>query len=56
MSLVAGVLMVYIFHGTGIPDDKIHLMKNIAMTDGLLLLMLHGAGKSCVDYAIENNH
>ena len=56
MSLVTGVLMVYIFHGTGTLDDTTHLMKNIAMTCGLLLLMLHGAGNSNADYTIENNH
>ena len=48
--------MAYIFHGTGTLDDTTHLMKNIAMTCGLLLLMLHGAGNSSADYTIENNH
>lgn len=43
----------FIFHGTGTPDDTINLMKNIAMTGGLLFLMLHGAGNFSVDYLIE---
>ncbi|WP_165494481.1 hypothetical protein [Acinetobacter terrestris] len=48
--------MAYIFHGTGTLNDKIHLMKSIAMTCGLLLLMLHDAGNSSADYTIENNN
>ena len=45
----------FIFHGTGTPDDAIHLMKNIAMTGGLLFLMLHGAGKFSVDDMLERS-
>ncbi len=45
----------FIFHGTGTPDDAIHLMKNITMTGGLLFLMLHGAGKFSVDAMLERS-
>jgi len=56
IRLVAGMLKAYILHGTGTLDDTTHLMKNIAMTCGLLLLIMHGAGNSSVDYRVENNY
>ncbi|KGT46864.1 DoxX family protein [Acinetobacter sp. HR7] len=40
----------FIFHGSGTPDDNIHLMKNVAMTGGLLFVFLHGAGQFSLDH------
>ncbi len=46
-SLITALL----FHGGA--EDAINFMKNMAMTGGLLFLMLHGAGKFSIDYMIE---
>lgn len=43
----------FIFHGA--EEEIIHLMKNIAMTGGLLFLFLHGAGRFSLDYLVTRN-
>lgn len=48
---VFSVITGLIFHGAA--EDAINLMKNFAMTGGLLFLMLHGAGKFSLDHWIE---
>lgn len=48
---VFSIITALIFHGGA--EDSINLMKNLAMSGGLLFLMLHGAGKISVDHAIE---
>ena len=50
---LAGFSLVtaFLFHGT--PEDAIQFMKNIAMSGGLLVLMLHGAGRISFDHIIE---
>ena len=47
------VITALIFHDGA--EDSIHLMKNLAMSGGLLLLMLHGAGGISLDHAIEKS-
>lgn len=46
-SIITGL----IFHGGA--EDSINLMKNLAISGGLLFLMLHGAGRLSLDHAIE---
>lgn len=48
---VFSLITAFLFHGDA--EDAINFMKNMAMTGGLLLLMLHGAGKFSVDHVIE---
>jgi len=50
---VFSLMTALLFHGGA--EDSINLMKNMAMTGGLLFLMLHGAGKFSVDYRIEKS-
>jgi putative oxidoreductase len=50
---VFSLMTALLFHGAA--EDAINLMKNMAMTGGLLFLMLHGAGKFSVDYKIEKS-
>lgn len=50
---VFSLMTALLFHGGA--EDSINLMKNMAMTGGLLFLMLHGAGKFSVDYMIEKS-
>ena len=45
------LITAFLFHGGA--EDAINFMKNMAMTGGLLFLMLHGAGKFSVDHVIE---
>lgn len=49
---VFSLMTALLFHSGA--EDSINLMKNMAMTGGLLFLMLHGAGKFSVDYMIES--
>ena len=48
---VFSLITAFLFHGSA--EDAINFMKNMAMTGGLLFLMLHGAGKFSVDHVIE---
>ena len=48
---VFSLITAFIFHHDA--EDAINFMKNIAMTGGLLFLMLHGAGKFSLDHHIE---
>jgi putative oxidoreductase len=48
---VFSIITALIFHGAA--EDSINLMKNLAMSGGLLFLMLHGAGRLSLDHAIE---
>ena len=48
---VFSFITAFLFHGSA--EDAINFMKNMAMTGGLLFLMLHGAGKFSVDHVIE---
>ncbi|NNH38897.1 DoxX family protein [Acinetobacter terrae] len=48
---VFSLITAFLFHGGA--EDAINFMKNMAMTGGLLFLMLHGAGKFSVDHVIE---
>lgn len=48
---VFSIITALIFHGGA--EDSINLMKNLAMSGGLLFLMLHGAGRLSLDHAIE---
>lgn len=48
---VFSIITALIFHGGA--EDSINLMKNLAMSGGLLFLMLHGAGRISLDHAIE---
>ena len=48
---IFSVVTAVLFHGGA--EDSINLMKNMAMTGGLLFLMLHGAGKFSVDKMLE---
>ncbi|OTG70973.1 hypothetical protein B9T26_12750 [Acinetobacter sp. ANC 4169] len=50
---VFSLMTALLFHGAA--EDAINFMKNMAMTGGLLFLMLHGAGKFSVDYKIEKS-
>lgn len=45
------IISAILFHGA--PDDAINFMKNLAMAGGLLILVLHGAGRLSVDYMLE---
>ena len=49
---VFSLITAFIFHNGA--EDAINLMKNLAMSGGLLFLMLHGAGKISLDHLIEN--
>lgn len=51
---VFSLITAFLFHGGA--EDAINFMKNMAMTGGLLFLMLHGAGKLSKYYRVENNH
>lgn len=48
---VFSIITALIFHGGA--EDSINLMKNLAISGGLLFLMLHGAGRLSLDHAIE---
>ena len=48
---VFSIITALIFHGG--TEDSINLMKNLAMSGGLLFLMLHGAGRLSLDHVIE---
>ena len=48
---VFSIMTALIFHGGA--EDSISLMKNLAISGGLLFLMLHGAGRLSLDHAIE---
>ena len=48
---VFSLLTAFLFHAGA--EDAINFMKNMAMTGGLLFLMLHGAGKFSLDHYIE---
>ena len=48
---VFSLITAFIFHHGA--EDAINFMKNMAMTGGLLFLMLHGAGKFSLDHHIE---
>lgn len=48
---VFSIIAALIFHGGA--EDSINLMKNLAISGGLLFLMLHGAGRLSLDHAIE---
>ena len=48
---VFSVMTAFIFHGGA--EDSIHFMKNLAMSGGLLFLMLQGAGRISLDHVIE---
>lgn len=50
---VFSLITAFIFHGGA--EDAINLMKNLAMSGGLLFLVLHGAGKFSLDHVIEKN-
>lgn len=50
---VFSVITALIFHGGA--EDSINLMKNLAMSGGLLFLMLHGAARISIDHVIEKN-
>ncbi|TCB74102.1 DoxX family protein [Acinetobacter sp. ANC 3781] len=45
------LITAFLFHGGA--EDAINFMKNMAMTGGLLFLMLHGAGKFSMDNMLE---
>ena len=47
------LITAFLFHGGA--EDAINFMKNMAMTGGLLFLMLHGAGKFSVDNMLEKS-
>ncbi len=46
-------ITAFLFHGGA--EDGINFMKNLAMSGGLLFLMLHGAGKFSFDHWIEKS-
>ena len=48
---VFSLITAFIFHHDA--EDAINFMKNMAMTGGLLFLMLHGAGKFSLDHHID---
>ena len=48
---VFSLITAFIFHGGA--EDSINFMKNLAMSGGLLFLMLYGAGRVSIDHAIE---
>lgn len=48
---VFSLITAFIFHSGA--EDAINLMKNLAMSGGLLFLVLHGAGKLSLDHLIE---
>ncbi len=48
---VFSLITAFLFHGG--ETDAINFMKNFAMAGGLFFLMLHGAGRFSIDYAIE---
>ena len=48
---VFSLVPALIFHHSA--EDAINFMKNMAMTGGLLFLMLHRAGKFSLDHNIE---
>ena len=44
----------FLFHGAaGDQNQAIHLMKNIAIAGGFLVLAAHGAGRFSVDHALQ---
>jgi putative oxidoreductase len=48
---VFSLITAFIFHGGA--EDGINFMKNLAMSGGLLFLMLHGTGKVSIDQLLE---
>lgn len=50
---IFSLITAFIFHEGN--ADAINFMKNMAMTGGLLFLMLHGAGKFSLDHLIEKS-
>lgn len=48
---IFSLITAFLFHDAH--TDAINFMKNMAMTGGLLFLMLHGAGKFSLDHLIE---
>lgn len=48
---IFSIITALIFHSGA--EDGINLMKNLAMSGGLLFLMLHGAGRLSLDHVIE---
>ena len=44
----------FLFHGAaGDQNQAIHLMKNIAIAGGFLVLAAHGAGRFSIDHALQ---
>ncbi|WP_180172272.1 DoxX family protein [Acinetobacter sp. YH12023] len=50
---VFSLITAFLFHGGA--EDGINFMKNLAMSGGLLFLMLHGAGQFSFDHWIEKS-
>lgn len=50
---VFSIVTALIFHDGTDQAAAISFMKNLSMTGGLLILMLHGAGKLSIDHIIE---
>lgn len=49
--VIFSLTTAFFFHGTA--DEAINFMKNIAISGGLIFVMLSGAGKFSLDYWIE---
>ena len=50
---IFSLITAFIFHNPSDAAQQINFMKNLAMSGGLLSLMLYGAGRYSIDHMIE---